>query len=353
MFTAPACPVPCVERVLTYTGDVDPTQHIQTLPHGEQPPVVPPIYTATGMFDRYPGTHPVEILLCADMQDISSFWARQYAVRVARELGSTALVLLEEKERTIEVFGPSGSIPGIPIACADDVISVIAWLSSFIARTIVVPSGWEPDKQIVGWQVPIRLMTSTDEIAIAQTKAQSKWLADYCSECDLEPPQLDLLIIEKDSARAQQCADRFIRDAQHFLGLEVTVLDFLQGSENITRPFQMSFDVPSSFESSDTLKALGCVATPKPPDTVQAKLDQDELDDMSNVDAALAKAVTQQSEDELTEALAEFATKAAVAAAVVDADSPKPPPPPRTSLFADLQGRMKRFIKALLHAFRA
>ena len=277
MFTAPAYPDPSVGRVLTYTDDVDPTRHIKTLADAQRPPVVPPIYTATDMCDPNHGSHPVEILLCDDELENPAFWARQYAVRVARELGSTALVLLEEQERTIEVFGTNTSIPDIPISCIEDAYGFFAWLASFAARTIVVPSQRETDLHIVVWGVPIRLMTSTDEFPIAKTRAKSKWLAHDCLERDLDPPQLDLVLIENGSSHTLECVDRFAKVARNFLGLEIRIADRIQGAEDTRESCRLGFSLPPKFASRDTLNALGCVDSGAP-DPVEVKPDQDETD---------------------------------------------------------------------------
>ena len=217
------------------------------------------------MYDVRHGAHPVELLLYDESLEDPFFWARQYACRVACELGSTALVLMEDEERTIEVYGSSSAIPDIPIFCSQDVTWMFAWLASFSARTIVVPSRRDENLHVALWGIPIRLMTPTDAVAVAKTRAKTKWLAHDCIDHDLDPPRLDLVLIEDITSRTLERVDQFIAAVRSLLGIEISIADRIKCGEVTANPCCLGCLIPAALASSDALSALGCHETASGP----------------------------------------------------------------------------------------
>ena len=163
----------------------------------------------------------LEVLFPGNLPVWANLWLPAYVQRIARGRGPVALIRLQYKSCSIQVFG-EGSEPIDPPEDACQRISDLArWVAGNLAQVVVVPRTIDDDEAILEADLPITIMTGADEAAKIEAYRRSKELVEAARGAELPLPALSLVIAGTNENDARAIASRISETASRFLKFDL------------------------------------------------------------------------------------------------------------------------------------
>ncbi|MAV48210.1 MAG: hypothetical protein CBC49_000570 [Alphaproteobacteria bacterium TMED89] len=166
-----------------------------------------------------PDSPPLElqILFPGNLPVWANLWLPSYAQRVAAEQGPVALLRLQYKSCSVQIFGGTLGALDVPEDRCQQISDLARWITDNISRVLIVPRAVDGDEAILETELPIGLMTGADEAAKIEAYRRSKELVESARSAELGVPELGLIIAGTNEDDARIIASRISETAARFL----------------------------------------------------------------------------------------------------------------------------------------
>ena len=163
----------------------------------------------------------LEVLFPGNLPVWANLWLPAYVRRVALTQGPVALIQLQYKSCSVQVFGGNADQVDVPETSRNRISDLSGWIAGNLARVVIVPRSIDDDEAILETELPITIMTGADEAAKIEAYRRSKELVEAARRAELQSPALSLVIAGTDEGTARVIAGRIAETANRFLKFDL------------------------------------------------------------------------------------------------------------------------------------
>lgn len=169
------------------------------------------------------GVH-AQLILMGNLPTLATIWLEQYAEQIARQVGPTALLRLEDGECSIAILGGHGSDAQdleLPTEFSGRIGDVVSWLVNHVERVLVVPREHHATdhKALLETRRQILILTGSDDAALVQAYRMMKSLVETAKTNEVPPPRAGLVLVGEKPEYAQRIGACIADTAMRFLGI--------------------------------------------------------------------------------------------------------------------------------------
>ena len=169
-----------------------------------------------------------QLVLMGNLPSRAGIWPEQYAEQIARQVGPTALIRLEEGECSIVVLGGHGNDVDpleMPPEFSGRIGDVVTWLVHHVERVLIMPSQdhAEDYESLLETRRQILLLSGADDAALVQAYRIVKGLVDTARATEVPPPRAGLILVGVESSDVERIGARLSGTVMRFLEIGLPV----------------------------------------------------------------------------------------------------------------------------------